>query len=184
MSCSEYLSRQMLRTQKILDTRPRRDAGHQTEVVKRLAASGNLESATAATACALVLNAPSTRSAAGRTFNGGHTVQDTSLYNSYTAGQAVAKGALPANAPPTYINQVCYSSTVVPEINNRLAADAQLAAAQAEKNRYQRGYDTASCCIVCGKPPSLTSNCGGCSLTNAQRFALKSTVPPLRHTAT
>lgn len=183
MSCSEYLSRQMQRTQKILDTRPRRDAGHQTEVVKRLAASGNLESVTAATACALVLNAPSTRSAASRTFNGGHNVQDASLYVAYTAGQAVAREARPGNAAPTYINQVCYSSTVVPEINNRLAADAQLAAAQAEKNRYQRGYDTASCCIVCGKPPSLTSNCGGCSLTNAQRSQLKSTVPPLRHTA-
>lgn len=183
MSCSEYLSRQMQRTQKILDTRPRRDAGHQTEIVKRLAASGTLESTTSATACALALNAPSTRSAAGRLISGGHSVQDASQYNAYTAGQAVAQGAKPANAPPTYINQVCYSSTVVPEINDRLRTDAQLAAVQASKNTYQRGYNTAACCQVCGKPPSLTSNCGGCGLTVAQRSALKSTVAPARHTA-
>lgn len=183
MSCSEYLSRQMQRTQKILDTRPRRDAGHQTEVVKRLAASGTLESTTSATACALTLNAPSTRSAAGRIISGGHSVQDTSQYNAYTAGQAVARGARPSNAPPTYINQICYSSTVVPELNNRLAANAQLSAIQAAKNTYQRGYNTAACCQVCGKPPALTSNCGGCGLTAAQRYALKSKVGPARHTA-
>jgi hypothetical protein len=38
-SYSEYLSRKMQKTQKFVDTRPHRDAGHQTEIVKRLAAS-------------------------------------------------------------------------------------------------------------------------------------------------
>jgi hypothetical protein len=168
MSCSEYLTRQMLRTQKIIDTRPRRDAGHQTEIVKRLAASGSLESTTAATACALVLNAPSTRSAASHLVSGGHSVQDTSLFNEYTAGQAVAQAALPRNAPPTYINAVCYSSTSMPDFNDRLAADAQLAAVQAAKNQYQRGYSTASCCKVCGEPVQFADSCSGCRLTAAQ----------------
>jgi hypothetical protein len=171
MSCSEYLTRKMMRTQQILDTRPRRDAGHQTEIVKRLAASGNLESATAASACVLVLNGPSTRSAANTSFNGGHNVQDTSLYNAYTAGQAVSQASLPRNAPPTYINKTCYSSASMPDYNDRLAADSQLAAVQASKNQFQRGWNTASCCTVCGKPPTFKGGCG-CSLTVAQQLAL------------
>ena len=171
----------MQRTPQIIDTRPRRDAGHQTEIVKRLAASGNVESATAASACVLVLGAPSTRSPAAWSFNGGHNVQDTSVYNEYTAGQAVAQAANPANAPPTYITKVCYSSTSMPDFNDRLAADPQLAAAQAAKNAYARGYSSAACCIVCGKPPTFGGNCA-CSLTTAQRVALKSKVAPPLHT--
>ena len=64
-SYSEYLGRMKQRMVTITDTRPHRDAGHQTEIVRRLAASGNLETRVASTACALVLNAPSTRTAAG-----------------------------------------------------------------------------------------------------------------------
>ena len=180
-SYSEYLSRKMQRTQQIIDTRPRRDAGHQTEIVKRLAASGSLETATASTACLLVLNAPSTRSEASRTVSGGHSVQDAALFNEYTAGQAVAQGALPRNAPPTYINAICYSSTAMPDFNDRLAADSQLAAVQAAKNQYQRGWNTAACCLVCGQPPKFASGCA-CSLTAAQRYALKSKVAPPLHT--
>ena len=165
----------MQRTPQIVDTRPRRDAGHQTEIVKRLAASGNLESATAASACVLVLNGPSTRQPASRTFNGGHNVQDTSLFNEYTAGQAVAKASLPRNAPPTYITNVCYSATSMPDYNDRLRADSQLAAVQAARNAYGRGYSSAACCIVCGKPPTSSSGCP-CALTVAQRNALKSKV--------
>ena len=173
----------MQRTPQILDTRPRRDAGHQTEIIKRMAAAGNLESATAASACALVLNGPSTRSAAGRTFNGGHNVQDTSLYNEYTAGQAVAQEAMPNNAHPTYITKTCYSTTSMPEFNDRLRANPQLAAIQASKNAYARGYSSAACCIVCGKPPTFGGNCP-CALTTAQRVALKSKVAPPLHTIT
>lgn len=171
-SYSEYLSRQKQRITMYKDTRPHRDAGHQTEIVKRLAASGSLESSTAATACALVLNAPSTRSAASHLISGGHSVQDTSLFNEYTAGQAVAKGELPSNAKAPQINMTtltsALASTVVPEINDRLAADAQLAAIQAAKNRYQRGYSTASCCKVCGEPVQFADSCSGCRLTAAQ----------------
>jgi hypothetical protein len=159
------------------DTRPHRDAGHQTEIVKRLAASGVLETATAVGSCVAVLNAPSTRknptSEWGqlRTFNGGHSVQDTSSFNEYTSGQAVAQGATPGNAKASQITMTCYSSTVVPEITDRLAANAQLSAIQAERNKYARGWNVAACCQVCGKPPTFKGGCG-CSLTVAQQLGL------------
>ena len=175
-SYSEYLNRQQQRLQKFVDTRPHRDAGHQTEVVKRLAASGVQESKNPASAGVLVLDGPSTRV---RSFYAkAHTVQDTSVYNAYTAGQAVAQSAKTPKA--AQISQVCYSSTVVPEYNDRLAADAQLSAIQAQKNKYQRGWNTASCCQVCGKPPALASGCN-CALTVAQRNALAdNTTLPMR----
>lgn len=169
----------MQRTPKIIDTRPHRDAGHQTEIIKRLAASGNLETARAATACALVLNGPSTRTASTYLHGGGHNVQDTSVYNEYTAGQAVAQGA--KTPKPSQITATCYTSTTIPEFNDRLRADAQLSAAQAAKNAYGRGYSSAACCIVCGKPPVFASGCN-CSLTPVQRAALKDKVGTRIHT--
>lgn len=165
-SYSEYLSRQQQRLQKYVDTRPHRDAGHQTEVIKRLAASAVQDSKTPASAGVMVLDGPSTRVLSH--YAKAHTVQDTSIYNAYTAGQAVAQSALPANAKASQIAQVCYSSTIVPEYNDRLAADAQLAAVQDQKNKYQRGWNTASCCQVCGKPPAFGSGCN-CTLTSAQQ---------------
>ena len=186
-SYSEYLGRLKQRLPKVQDTRPHRDAGHQTEIVKRLAASGVLETAVAQGSCVAVLDAPTTRkNQLGEhgyllNYSGGHSVQDTALFNEYTAGQAVAQGAKPQNAKTSQITPVCYSSSVVPEINDRLAADSQLAAVQAAKNQFQRGYNVASCCLVCGKPPTFADGCN-CSLTVAQRSALKSTVPPARHT--
>jgi hypothetical protein len=177
-SYSEYLNRQQQRLQKFVDTRPHRDAGHQTEVVKRLAASGVQENKTPASAGVLVLDGPSTQV---RSFYAkAHTVQDTSVYNAYTAGQAVAQSAKTPKA--AQISQTCYSSSVVPEYNDRLVADAQLAAVQAQKNKYQRGWNTASCCQVCGKPPTLASGCN-CALTTAQRNLLKDKTAPIQHTA-
>ena len=178
-SYSEYLGRLKQRLPKVQDTRPHRDAGHQTEIVKRLAASGVLETRSPAVSSNLMLNAPSTL--VNSPIKPGHSVQDTALYNEYTAGQAVAQSELPQNAKTSQINPVCYSSSVMPEINDRLAADAQLSLVQAAKATYARGYNTASCCIVCGKPPSFASGCG-CFLTVAQRDALKSKVAPARHT--
>lgn len=186
-SYSEYLNRQKQRITMYKDTRPHRDAGHHTEIVKRLAASGVQETATAVGSCVAVLDAPSTRknptSEWGQlqNYSGGHSVQDTAIYNEYTAGQAVAQGAKPQNAKASQITMTCYSSSVVPEINDRLAADAQLAAIQAAKNQYQRGWNTASCCLVCGKPPTFANGCN-CALTTAQRLALKSKVAPAQHT--
>jgi len=169
-SYSEYLGRLKQRLPQYIDTRPHRDAGHQTEVVKRLAGSGTLERPTATFSGNHVLNAPSTRVDAP--YKGGHKVQDTSVYNDYTAGQAVAQSALPRNAKTPQIQATCYSSTVVPEINNRLAADSQLALVQAAKNTYGRGWNTANCCKVCGEPVQYTTGCP-CSLTTAQQAALK-----------
>ena len=178
-SYSEYLGRLKQRLPKVQDTRPHRDAGHQTEIVRRLAASGVLETLSPAVSGNMMLNAPSTQ--VNSVIKPSHRVQDTALFNEYTAGQAVAQGAMPENAKASQITPVCYDSSVVPEINDRLAADAQLAAVQAAKNQYQRGYNVASCCLVCGKPPTFADGCN-CSLTVAQRNALKSKVPPARHT--
>lgn len=180
-SYSEYLNRLKQRLPKVQDTRPHRDAGHQTEIVKRLAASGVLETATAVGSCVAVLNAPSTRknptSEWGQlnNYNGGHSVQDAALFNEYTAGQAVAQSAKPQNAKAAQISLTCYSSSVVPEINDRLAADAQLAAVQAAKNQFQRGYNVASCCLVCGKPPTFDRGCE-CQLTAAQQVNFPTSV--------
>ena len=168
-SYSEYLGRMKQRLPKVQDTRPHRDAGHQTEVVKRLAASGVQESKTPASAGVLVLDGPSTQ--VKSFYAKAHTVQDTAVYTEYTAGQAVAQSALPRNAKPSQIQPVCYSRTAVPEWNDRLAADAQLSATQAQKNAYQRGYPSAACCKVCGEPPQFASGCS-CTLTAAQSLAL------------
>ena len=172
-SYSEYLGRMKQRMSTVQDTRPHRDAGHHTEIVKRLAASGVQESKTPASAGVLVLNGPSTQ--VKSFYAKAHTVQDTAVYNEYTAGQAVAQSAMPANAKTSQIVPVCYSSTVVPEYNDRLAADAQLSAVQAQKNAYQRGYPSAACCKVCGEPPQFASGCA-CSLTVAQQVTLPTSV--------
>lgn len=156
-SYSEYLGRMKQRLAKVQDTRPHRDAGHQTEIVKRLAASGVQDSKTPASAGVIVLNGPSTQ--VKSFYAKAHTVQDTSVYNEHTAGQAVAQSALPANAKASQIAPVCYSSTTVPEYNDRLAADVQLAQVQAQKNAYQRGYPAAACCKVCGEPPQFANAC-------------------------
>ena len=167
-SYSEYLGRMKQRLPKVLDTRPHRDAGHQTEIVKRVAAATVLESKTPASSGNMMLNAPSTR--VNSVYKKAHTVQDTSVYNEYTAGQAVAQ----VTQKPPQISQVCYSSTVVPEFNDRLAADSSLAAIQAAKNNYQRGW-AAGCCKLCGEPPSFKGGCQ-CKLTVAQQLTLPTSV--------
>ena len=173
-SYSEYLSRQQQRLQKFVDTRPHRDAGHQTEIVKRRAAAAVLESTNPARAGVVVLDGPSTR--VNSFYAKAHFVQDASAFAGFEAGQALAQSEKTSKA--SQIQEVCYSSTTVPEYNDRLAADPQLAAVQAARNAYLRG----NCCTVCGKPPTLASGCN-CSLTLAQRQALKDKVGPIQHTA-
>ena len=172
-SYSEYLGRLKQRLPTYIDTRPHRDAGHQTEVVKRLAAAGVQENKTPAVSGNMVLDGPSTR--VNSPYKKAHTVQDTSVFNSYTAGQAIAQSSTVANTKAPQIQAVCYSSSTVPEINDRLAADAQLAAVQAARNAYGRGWNTASCCQVCGKPPVFEGGCQ-CSLTVAQQVTLPTSV--------
>lgn len=168
-SYSEYLGRQKQRLQKFQDTRPHLDASHHTTNIKRLAASGVQETLSPATSGNMVLNGPSTQ--VNSPIKPSHSVKDTSVYNEYTAGQAVAQSDIAANRKTPQIRMTCYSSTVVPEINDRLAADSSLAAIQAAKNTYARGWNTASCCLVCGKPPTFEGGCQ-CALTVAQRVAL------------
>ena len=165
-SYSEYLSRKMQRTPEIRDTRPHRDAGHQTEIVRRLAASGVQEQKTTTVSGNLVLDGPSTR--VNSMIKGGHSVQDTAVYTEYTAGQAVAQSERRVNAKAPQITLPCYTSTAMPDFNDRLRADSQLAAVQAAKNAYARGWNTASCCKVCGEPPQFKGGCA-CSLTVAQQ---------------
>jgi len=161
----------------ITDTRPHRDAGHQTEIVKRLAASGNLETPVANTASLLVLNAPSTRNGVGFNHGGGHTVQDTSVYNEYTAGQAVAQGELRRNAKTSQITNTmpCLSSAQLPEINDKIAADPTgFGAIYNAKQLGGKGYNS---CLTCGatRNPQLVVGCN-CRLTAAQSAALKSNI--------
>ena len=173
-SYSEYLGRMKQRMVTITDTRPHRDAGHQTEIIKRLAASGNLETQVASTACAVVLNAPSTATPSGFLHGGGHTVQDAPMYTEYAAGQALAKGAR-ANTKASQITNTapCLSSSQLPEINDKLAADAQLSLIQAARQNYGLGY-ASNCCPNC-KKVLLADSCN-CRLTAAQQAALKSTI--------
>ena len=173
-SYSEYLGRMKQRMVTITDTRPHRDAGQQTEIIKRLAASGNLETQVASTACAVVLNAPSTATPSGFLHGGGHTVQDAPMYTEYAAGQALAKGAR-ANTKASQITNTapCLSSSQLPEINDKLAADAQLSLIQAARQNYGLGY-ASNCCPNC-KKVLLADSCN-CRLTAAQQAALKSTI--------
>jgi hypothetical protein len=163
-SYSEYLSRKMQKTQKFLDTRPHRDAGHQTEIVKRLAASAVQESKTPTPSGNMMLNAPSTRVDAP--YKKAHSVQDISQYADYTSGQAVAQSSTPANAKASQIALTCYSSAAMPEYNDLLASDTQLALKQAAKNNLN------NCCRLCGEPAQYTTACP-CTLTAAQQDALK-----------
>jgi hypothetical protein len=173
-SYSEYLGRMKQRMVTITDTRPRRDAGHQTEIIKRLAASGNLETRVASTACAIVLNAPSTASPSGYLHGGGHKVRDAPMYAEFTAGQSVAQGAR-ANTKASQITNTmpCLSSSQLPEINDRLAADAQLSLIQAARQNYGNGYAN-NCCPNC-KKVVLAGSCN-CRLTTAQQAGLKSVI--------
>ena len=172
MSYSEYLGRYKQRLTTYTDTRPKYTASHYTEVVKRVAASGNLETPVAAPACALVLNAPSPRGASGYNHGGGHNVQDAAMYNQYTAGQAVAQSLMPNNVKPSQITNMCLSTTALPEFNDKLAADdAGLGAIQRQRNTYQRGYYD-NCCQYCKKV--LFADGCNCRLTVAQAAALKS----------
>lgn len=164
-SYSEYLSRKMQRTPKFLDTRPHRDAGHHTEILKRLAAAGVQEQQTSQPSGNLVLNGPTTRGVLSP-YKGGHSVQDTSRYTDYTAGQAVAQSAM--TPKPPQIEQVCYSSAAMPDVNDVLRLNPEAAAKQALKNAALN----KNCCRLCGEPAQFTTACP-CSLTTAQQAGFK-----------
>jgi hypothetical protein len=162
-SYSEYLNRQKQRLPNYIDTRPHRDASHQTEVVKRIAASLVQDSKNPLSAAVIVLNGPSTQI---RSFYGkGHTVQDTTLFEAYEAGQAVAQSELLRNAKAPQIQGVCYSSSVIREKQDTLALYPSEAAKQLAKNSLN------NCCRLCGEPIQYTTACP-CSLTAEQQASL------------
>jgi hypothetical protein len=163
-SYSEYLNRQKMRLPQIVDTRPHRDAGHHTEIVKRLAASTVQESKTPRSAGVTMLNAPSTQV---RSFYAkAHTVQDMSVFQDFEAGQAVAQSETLANRKTPQISQVCYSSNVIREKQDTLRLYPQEALKQAAINNLR------NCCTLCGEPIQYTTACP-CSLTAAQQNSLK-----------
>lgn len=157
-SYSEYLSRSQQRLTKYVDTRPHRSAGHQTEILKRVAASTKLELTTTNSICASTTDFNSQPNQ--KVISGGHSVQDTSSVLDYNAGQAVAQGLLPANAKASQITSVCYSRTQAPEFNDKLAADPQLALKQAAKNALR------NCCQTCKKVVFAS----GCACTGSKAF--------------
>jgi hypothetical protein len=179
-SYSEYLGRMKQRMQTVKDTRPHRDAGHQTEIVKRIAASGVLDSKTPRSAGVMVLNGPSTR--INSYYGKAHSVQDAAIYGDYVSGQAVAQSEMRVNAKTPQINVTCYSSTAIPEYNDKLRTDSSLAAIQAAKTAYQLGYITNAACEVRGEPPVFAGSCTG-KLTVAQQNALKDKVGTRIHTS-
>jgi hypothetical protein len=168
------------RMQTVKDTRPHRDAGHQTEIVKRIAASGVLDSKTPKSAGVMVLNGPSTR--INSYYGKAHSVQDAAIYADYVSGQAVAQSEMRVNAKTPQINVTCYSSTAIPEYNDKLRTDSSLAAIQAAKTAYQLGYITNAACEVRGEPPVFAGSCTG-KLTVAQQNALKDKVGTRIHTS-
>lgn len=151
-SYSEYLNRHKQRLTKIVDTRPHRDAGHQTEIIRMQAAAGNYETVVPQTACVLVLDAPSTASAASRLYGGGHTVQDASLFVAYAGGGAVANGAMLKNAKASQITLPCYTSAMIPELQDMLAGTALVGNVDRTVYAKRQGYNTTpngNCCLVC-----------------------------------
>jgi len=164
-SYSEYLNRMKQRLPNIVDTRPHRDAGHQTEIVRMLAASGNYETLVPNTACTVVLNAPSTSTPASTVYGGGHTVQDASAFLAYTAGGALSGGERRTNAKPSQITKTCYTSAVVPELQDQLAGTARVGNVDRTVYANRQGYKTTpngNCCPTC-KKVSLASTCSACA---------------------
>jgi hypothetical protein len=173
-SYSEYLNRHKQRLTKIVDTRPHRDAGHQTEIIRMQAASGNYETVVPNTTCALVLNAPSTASAASRLYGGGHTVQDASFFVAYAGGGAVANGEMLKNAKTSQITLPCYTSAMVPELQDMLAGTALVGNVDRTVYAARQGYNTTpngDCCPTC-KRVEFAGTCSACAgaLTTPDRF--------------
>lgn len=168
-SYSEYLNRMKQRLPNIVDTRPHRDAGHQTEIIRMRAAAGNYETAIPKTACALVLNAPSTASAASRVYGGGHRVRDASAFLAYQAGGALASGEMPINAKPSQITKTCYTNAVIPELQDVLSGTSSLSKVDPNVYAKRQGYKTTpngNCCPTC-KRVEFAATCSACASTGA-----------------
>lgn len=153
-SYSEYLGRMKQRMPQIIDTRPqKRSASHQTEIVRRVAAAGNLETVRPSTVCV-----PSQmRTPGGNVFStgGGHRVRDAQHITEFVAATAVAQSLKPGvsnqSLGPQMTGRACMTTANLPEINDKLAASATLSAIKAQQNAFERGYNRANCCNMCKK---------------------------------
>lgn len=180
-SYSEYLNRHKQRLQKIVDTRPHRDAGHQTEIIRMQAAAGNYETVVPTTACALVLNAPSTASAANTVYGGGHTVQDASAFLAYAGGGAVAAGLMQKNAKTSQITLPCYTRATFPELQHILSGETTLKKVNPAVYAQRQGYKTTpngNCCPTCKRvefAPTCTACAGKLATPNRLGFGYKNT---------
>lgn len=164
-SYSEYLNRFKQRLPNIVDTRPHRDASHQTEIVRMLAASGNYETVVPKTACTVVLNTPSTASSANTVYGGGHNVQDMSAFVAYKAGAALAGAEMRVNAKASQITKTCYTSAMIPELQDQLAGTALIGSVDRTVYANRQGYKTTAngnCCPTC-KRVEFSATCSACA---------------------
>jgi hypothetical protein len=150
------------------------DGSDYTRMVRNQAAAGNLETAVVMPVCTTTLNMTATIPNSQFYSGGGHNVMDASLYTAYAAGQQVAQSLIPRNVKPAQIQNLCLSSAVVPEINDKMAADPTgLGVTYNAKQNLGRGYDT---CLTCGGRfklinPRFSRGCN-CSITTAQATQL------------
>ena len=176
-SCSEYLVRQQLRTQKYVDTRPHMTCGQATEIRRQQASSAVYEQFLPATACVATLNGPSTRGESSRTVARGHQVKDASAYVAYASAGATAQALKPSNVKPPQISAVCYGGTQIREVNDTIRMSTLLS--PTDPNYYKEDriakarQSINNCCTACGKvnfapacacaglSPGLTVTTGG-----------------------
>jgi len=147
------------------------DASDYTRQIKRQAAAGNLETAVVKPVCTTTLNMTATLPNSQFYSGGGHNVTDTSVYNEYTAGQAVAQALQPGNVKPAQIQNLCLSSSTLPEVNDKMAADPTgFGAIYNARRSFGKGYNP---CVTCGGNPKVQFARGcPCSITPAQAAQL------------
>ena len=171
-SCSEYLVRQQLRTQKYVDTRPKMTCGQATEIVRQQAGAAVYETFLPATACVRTLNAPGTRGESTATVARGHRVKDASAYVSYASAGATAQALKPANIKASQIKDICYGIDPASKVNQyREVNDTILMSTlipSTDPNYYKEDriakarQSINNCCAACGKV-NFADSCTGCA---------------------
>lgn len=163
-SCSEYLVRQQLKTQKYIDTRPRMTCGQMIEIQRQQAASAVYEQFLPATACVTTLNAPSTRNGSSATIARGHQVKDASAYIGYASANAAAT----VNTKPSQIKDLCYGKDsygvdMYREVNDTIRLSTLIPSSDSNYYREDRiakaRQSINNCCQACGKV-NFASSCG------------------------
>ena len=189
-SCSEYLVRQQLRSQKYIDTRPKMTCGQMIEI-QRQQASAVYEQFLPATATVSTLNAPSTRGPSCATIARGHRVKDASAYVSHASANATAVMWNPKNAKPvdargvSQIQTTCYGpvtvtsqNSVMPntavnqimEVQDKIVLSTLLATTDLNYRKEDRiaaaRQAINNCCAACGKV-NFATTCTACKGVNA-----------------